>query len=50
MCSIPQKRLDEFVDVMHELENRMLILGYRDYEEACTTLFRITREVENEGA
>lgn len=50
MCSVPKKRLDEFVDVMHELENRMLILGYRDYEEACSTLFRLAREVENEGA
>ncbi len=40
LCSVPKKRWKEFVDVMYDLENRMLILGYRDYEEACTAIFQ----------
>lgn len=49
-CAIPQKRWDEFVDVMYDLEKRMLILGYRDYEEACTELFRLVIEPGIKGA
>ncbi len=48
-CAIPKKRWDEFVDVMYDLEKRMLILGYRDYEDACTELFRLVKESGNES-
>ena len=49
-CAIPKKHWAEFVDVMYDLEKRMLILGYRDYEEACTELFHLFIEPEIEGA
>ena len=43
-CAIPIRRWDAFIDVMAELEARMLVLGYRDYEEACTAMFRSLKE------
>ena len=39
-CRIPKKRSEEFLDAMRELEKRMLIFGYRDYEKACEAFFR----------
>ena len=39
-CRIPKKRCWEFLDAMRELEKRMLIFGYRDYEKACEAFFR----------
>ena len=47
-CTVPKKRYDEFIDVMRELENRMLICGYRDYEQACATYFRVLRKMAND--
>lgn len=39
-CRIPKKRCWEFLDAMRELEKRMLIFGYRDYQQACESFFR----------
>ena len=37
-CTISKSRLYEFAEAMHELGNRMLILGYRDYGKACDAI------------
>lgn len=34
-CDVPKSEIPQFEKAMGEMGNHMLLLGYRDYEEAC---------------
>lgn len=34
-CRVKYEDVEDFLNVMHELQRLMLICGYRDYEEIC---------------
>ena len=39
ICKVPKKYKNEFAECMEELESKLLILGYHDYEEFCNKFF-----------
>ena len=34
-CKVKKKDKDRFVEALSEMENKMLLLGYNDYQEFC---------------
>ena len=38
-CQVRKSEAERFVDAMYELERNMLLLGYRDYQDACAAIF-----------
>ena len=38
-CTVPNRRVNDFLAAMRELESNMLIMGYRDYINACDAIF-----------
>ena len=38
-CKVRKNKSAEFERVMEELQNKMLICGYNDYEEVCRGMF-----------
>lgn len=43
-CKIKQRDKDKFVKCMDELMNKMLLLGFRDYEFECNRMLKIFNE------
>jgi hypothetical protein len=39
-CKIPRKYKDAFEDALKELETKMCLFGYNDYEEYCKNLMK----------
>ena len=39
ICTVSKWRLKAFLAAMRELESNMLIMGYRDYIDACDAIF-----------
>ena len=34
-CTMTKKRFNALMGIMHDINDKMLILGYRDYKSAC---------------
>lgn len=40
ICKVKKKFREAFLESLNELERKMLICGYRDYSNFCTTYFK----------
>lgn len=38
-CQVNVAEVERFINAMYELQRNMLLLGYRDYPEACAAIF-----------
>ena len=38
VCKVPKRKIEKFEEVMEELKNKMLLLGYSDYGNVCSKI------------
>lgn len=40
LCKVRNKDIDKFANIMHELEIKMLLIGYHDYVDYCQDFWK----------
>ncbi len=43
ICKVLRRDIDQFEVVINEVRNKALLLGYREYDEACEMLIKMER-------
>ncbi len=50
ICRVLKRDTGRFEEAMKELQNKMLLLGHRDYDQVCTDINRLFTEEVNKSS